>query len=167
MARLQRSGSTPPRGLLLAWVLAFGAGLLLHGSSCSWSGPRGSKVVLRASRRAREEALRRLELDDEVEPTEDELRQAYRKTAAKYHPDSPDGDEEQFEEVKEAYELVRTSKARRSKKKQDTNGVDERSAGFQLLGILPMLLVAAAGIAFFQYVDAQQPNSQPPVRFYK
>jgi len=38
--------------------------------------------------------------------TPDELRNAYRKMAAKYHPDRPHGDSEKFKLINEAYEFL-------------------------------------------------------------
>lgn len=38
--------------------------------------------------------------------SQDEIKKKYRKLAAKYHPDKPDGDEKKFKELGEAYEVL-------------------------------------------------------------
>ena len=55
----------------------------------------------------KEEALRHLGL--EGNPTEDDIKKAYRKLAMKYHPDKTQGDkklEEKFKVVSEAYQAL-------------------------------------------------------------
>ena len=39
--------------------------------------------------------------------TKDEIKQAYRKLAMKYHPDRNDGKDEKFKEAKEAFDMIR------------------------------------------------------------
>lgn len=36
----------------------------------------------------------------------DEIKKAYRKLAMKYHPDRTDGDQEKFQQIKHAYEIL-------------------------------------------------------------
>jgi molecular chaperone DnaJ len=65
--------------------------------------------------------------------TEDELKQAYRKLALKYHPDRNRGNpeaEEKFKEATEAYEILRDPKKRASYDKYGHEGV----AGFEGFG---------------------------------
>ncbi len=65
--------------------------------------------------------------------TEDELKQAYRKLALKYHPDKNKGNpeaEEKFKEATEAYEVLRDSKKRASYDKYGHEGVN----GFEGFG---------------------------------
>ena len=38
--------------------------------------------------------------------SEQDIKQAYRRLAKKYHPDKPDGNEEQFKRVSEAYDRI-------------------------------------------------------------
>ena len=61
--------------------------------------------------------------------TEDEIKKAYRKLAMKYHPDRNQGDkakeaEEQFKEVKEAYEMLSDPKKRQAYDQFGHAGVD-------------------------------------------
>ncbi len=53
-----------------------------------------------------------LELDESA--NEDDLKNAYRKLAKKYHPDYKDGDKEKFEQVKLAYDTLKDPKTRES-----------------------------------------------------
>lgn len=45
-------------------------------------------------------------LEIEVNSDKEVVKKAYRKLTKKYHPDKPDGDEEKFIEIKDAYELI-------------------------------------------------------------
>src|SRR5919199_2311561 len=60
----------------------------------------------------------------------DEIKKAYRKLAAKYHPDKNPGDasaEEKFKEVQNAYDVLSDAEKR---KQYDTFGADGRTRGF-------------------------------------
>lgn len=54
-----------------------------------------------------------------------EIKKAYRKLAAKYHPDKPTGDENKFKEISEAYEVLSDSE---QKKMYDHFGSDYKNA---------------------------------------
>lgn len=56
--------------------------------------------------------------------SEDEIKKAFRKKAAQYHPDKPEGDEKKFKEVNEAYQVL---KDKQKRAQYDQFG----SAGFQ------------------------------------
>jgi molecular chaperone DnaJ len=66
--------------------------------------------------------------------SEDEIKKAYRKLAMKYHPDRNQGDkakeaEEQFKEVKEAYEMLSDAKKRAAYDQFGHAGVDPNMGG--------------------------------------
>ncbi|MBS7350600.1 MAG: molecular chaperone DnaJ [Comamonas sp.] len=66
--------------------------------------------------------------------SEDDIKKAYRKLAMKYHPDRNQGDkakeaEEQFKEVKEAYEILSDSKKRAAYDQYGHAGVDPNMRG--------------------------------------
>ena len=66
--------------------------------------------------------------------SEDEIKKAYRKLAMKYHPDRNQGDkakeaEEQFKEVKEAYEMLSDAKKRAAYDQVGHAGVDPNMGG--------------------------------------
>lgn len=62
--------------------------------------------------------------------TKEEIREAYRKLALKYHPDRSGGDEEKFKEIVEAYSILSDDKKRREydgkhkEYKHDLNVID-------------------------------------------
>ena len=58
--------------------------------------------------------------------SEAEIKKAYRKLAAKYHPDKPTGDETKFKEISEAYETLSDSEKRAM---YDQFGSDYQNAG--------------------------------------
>lgn len=58
-----------------------------------------------------------------------EIKKAYRKMAAKYHPDKPTGDEAKFKEVSEAYETLSDAE-KRSMYDQFGADYDQRGGGF-------------------------------------
>ena len=45
--------------------------------------------------------------------TDDEIKNAYRKLAKKYHPDSVEGNEERFKDIGEAYQVLGTAKSKK------------------------------------------------------
>ena len=49
-------------------------------------------------------------LDVKKNSTQEEIKKAYKKLALKYHPDRPNGDENTFKKVGEAYEVIMKSK---------------------------------------------------------
>ncbi|MBD3311515.1 MAG: molecular chaperone DnaJ [Candidatus Magasanikbacteria bacterium] len=49
----------------------------------------------------------------EKSASQDEIKKAFRKLAHKYHPDKPDGDEEKFKEVNEAFQVVGNEEKRK------------------------------------------------------
>lgn len=51
-----------------------------------------------------QEAVDTLEIASKI--TQSELKKKYLKLSKKYHPDMPDGDNEKFKEINEAYKLV-------------------------------------------------------------
>ncbi len=53
-----------------------------------------------------EKALNTLQIVSRTTPLE--LKNKYQKLSKEYHPDMPDGDEEKFREVNEAYKIVQT-----------------------------------------------------------
>ena len=71
--------------------------------------------------------------------TEDEIKKAYRKAAMKHHPDRNQGDgakksEEQFKEVKEAYEMLSDAQKRAAYDQHGHAGVDGSAGGFRGAG---------------------------------
>lgn len=58
-----------------------------------------------------------------------EIKKAYRKMAAKYHPDKPTGDEAKFKEISEAYETLSDAE-KRSMYDQFGADYDQRGGGF-------------------------------------
>ena len=58
-----------------------------------------------------------------------EIKKAYRKMAAKYHPDKPTGDEAKFKEINEAYETLSDAE-KRSMYDQFGADYDQRGGGF-------------------------------------
>lgn len=58
-----------------------------------------------------------------------EIKKAYRKLAAKYHPDKPTGDESKFKEISEAYETLSDSE-KRSMYDQFGSDYEQRQGGF-------------------------------------
>src|SRR5574344_2115519 len=66
--------------------------------------------------------------------SDDEIKKAYRKLAMKYHPDRNQGEkakeaEEQFKEVKEAYEMLSDSQKRAAYDQYGHAGVDPNMRG--------------------------------------
>ena len=57
-----------------------------------------------------------------------EIKKAYRKMAAKYHPDKPTGDESKFKEISEAYETLSDAE-KRSMYDQFGSDYEQRGAG--------------------------------------
>lgn len=60
---------------------------------------------------------------------EAEIKKAYRKLAAKFHPDKPTGDENKFKEISEAYETLSDSE-KRAKYDQFGSDYEQRQGGF-------------------------------------
>ena len=58
-----------------------------------------------------------------------EIKKAYRKLAAKYHPDKPTGDESKFKEISEAYETLSDSE-KRAMYDQFGSDYEQRQGGF-------------------------------------
>ena len=68
--------------------------------------------------------------------SEDDIKKAYRKLAMKHHPDRNQGDgakksEEQFKEVKEAYEMLSDAQKRAAYDQYGHAGVDPNAGGFR------------------------------------
>jgi len=101
-----------------------------------------------------------------VEPSSssEEIKKAYYKLAANYHPDKPYGDAEKFKEINEAYEILSDPKKRKEYNQQlinlenqkkelreDTNIEEVSKFELYLFSIIRVVLVIL-GMAFFFFI---------------
>lgn len=119
----------------------------------------------------------------EIDPTDDEVRKAYRRAAAKYHPDSPTADARLYQQVQDAYEFItggkitvlegKRRKEERRKAKQVRKAArkakaEEEASGGAFSSVLPLIIVIVAAVAINTAVNSATKDASlagPPLAF--
>ena len=84
-------------------------------------------------------------LEVKKEASSDEIRKAYRKLAAKYHPDKPGGDQAKFQELQTAYEVLSDPEKKELYDKYGEDGLKEGMGGASGDSLFDLLMNRGTG----------------------